>query len=83
MNADQQAPCQIRVILVEDDELLRLSLHRFLTLSDFAVTAVGDSLSCYRTLAERNFDVAIIDLGLPDQRGEVLIELPFCRSDSV
>jgi len=74
MNADQHAPGQIRVILVEDDELLRLSLQRFLTLSHFAVTAVGDSLSCYRELAERHFDIAIIDLGLPDQRGEVLID---------
>jgi len=64
----------IRLILVEDEALLRGVLERFLTLSGYIVTAVGDSLSFYRKTADQIFDVALIDLGLPDERGETLIE---------
>ena len=64
----------IQVLLVEDDELLRVSLASFLELSGFALTAVADGLSFYRAIADRAFDVAVVDLGLPDQSGETLIE---------
>ncbi len=64
----------ISVLLVEDDEILRKSLERYLALSGFDVVAVPDGLSYYRSLAERPFVVAVIDLGLPDQDGEVLVE---------
>ncbi len=63
----------IHLLLVEDDDLLRRGLERFLTLSGYAVTAVGDSLSFYREIDDQVFDVALIDLGLPDQRGETLV----------
>ena len=61
------------LLLVEDDDLLRRGLERFLALSGYAVTAVGDSLSFYREIDDQVFDVALIDLGLPDQRGETLV----------
>ena len=64
----------IRLLLVEDDDLLRRGLERFLTLSGYAVTAAGDSLSFYREIDDQVFDVALIDLGLPDQRGD--LDLP-------
>jgi DNA-binding response OmpR family regulator len=64
----------IQVILVEDDAVLRESLTSYLGLVSHAVTAVGDSLSYYRALGEGDFAVAVIDLGLPDQDGEVLVE---------
>jgi len=62
------------VVLVEDDQLLREGLTTYLTLLGFAVTAVGDCLSLYGQLAAKSFDVAVVDLGLPDQAGEVLID---------
>ena len=63
----------VHLLLVEDDALLRRGLERFLTLSGYAVTAVGDSLSFYREINDQVFDAALIDLGLPDQRGETLV----------
>lgn len=66
-------PSRPKVLLVEDDALLRGSLARFLDLSGFAVTAVGDSLSFYQELGRAEFDVAVVDLGLPDQDGETLV----------
>ncbi|MBK1718345.1 response regulator [Thiocystis violacea] len=64
----------ITVLLVEDDPLLRESLANYLGLLGHAVTAVGNSLDCYRALGEGSFAVAVIDLGLPDQDGSVLVE---------
>lgn len=63
-----------RVLLVEDDELLRSSLVSLLRMSGFEVTGVGDGLSFYKALAEGPADVAVLDLGLPDQAGETLID---------
>ena len=67
-------PFRPRVLLVEDDDLLRPSLMSLLDLSGFEVTGVADGLSFYRALADGVFDVAVIDLGLPDQAGETLVD---------
>lgn len=68
---DQARP---HVVLVEDDELLRSSLMSLLRVAGFRVTGVGDGSSFYRALAEEAPDVAVLDLGLPDQAGETLID---------
>ncbi|WP_396625671.1 response regulator transcription factor [Luteitalea sp.] len=62
------------VLLVEDDELLRSSLVSLLRMSGFRVTGVGDGLSFYKALGDAPPDVAVLDLGLPDQAGETLID---------
>ncbi len=62
------------VLLVEDDDDLRASLETFLDLAGMEVAAVPNSLSYYRALAERTFTVAVIDLGLPDEAGEALVD---------
>lgn len=64
----------IRILLVEDDATLAASLASYLELVGYRVTVVGDSLSYYGKLAEGRFAVAVIDLVLPDQDGEVLVE---------
>lgn len=64
----------IRLLLVEDDGLLRESLVDYLTARAFQVTAVGTCLAAYQQLALRDFEIAIVDLGLPDQDGQVLVE---------
>ncbi|MTW19928.1 response regulator transcription factor [Allochromatium palmeri] len=63
-----------RVLLVEDDAMLRASLESYLGLVGYSVTAVGDSLAYYRCLSEGDFAVAVIDLGLPDQSGKILVD---------
>jgi DNA-binding response OmpR family regulator len=73
----------IKVVLVEDDPLLRDSLASYLRLVGFPTTAVGDCLSLYSELSAHRFDVAVIDLGLPDQAGEVLIDYLRRNTDCV
>lgn len=63
-----------RVLLVEDDAILRASLESYLGLVGYGVTAVDDSLSYYRCLSEDDFAVVVIDLGLPDQSGKILVD---------
>ncbi len=59
----------IRVILVEDDIDLRVGLTDFLRLNSFAVTAVGTGKEFDLAFGTEAFDVAIIDVNLPDISG--------------
>jgi len=63
-----------RIIVVEDDFDFRDSIVEYLTLSGFDVTGVGSAMEFYRTIAEQNFNLTILDIGLPDQSGLVLAE---------
>lgn len=71
---------KIRVILIEDDVDLRESLADFLNLSSFEVSSADCALEFYRILNKKEFDIAIIDIGLPDQSGLVLAE--FARNNT-
>jgi DNA-binding response OmpR family regulator len=68
------------VILVEDDAALRDSLSEYLQLRGQPVTAVASGLAFYRQLAPSQHGVAVIDLGLPDLRGETLVH--YCRQNT-
>ena len=60
--------------LVEDGEAERHTLTAFLQHMGFTVTAVSSGLAYYQELASRAFTIAVIDMGLPDQAGEILVE---------
>lgn len=62
-----------RVILVEDDDGLRETTAEYLRIAGYDVTAVGSGLEFYEKIARQEYAVALIDLGLPDQNGEVLV----------
>ena len=72
----------IKIVLVEDDTLLRDSLTSYLTLVGFVVVAVGNGLSLYRLLGEHKFAVAVVDLGLPDEDGTTLVSYLRRNTDS-
>ncbi len=71
----------IRVILVEDDQMLRESLADYLNLTGFQVTAAGTGMDFYRMIGMQSFDVAVIDINLPDQSGYVLVEYARANTD--
>lgn len=65
----------LRVVLVEDDEALREGLKEYLQLSGCQVTAVPSGLEFFAALtSQHEFQVAVIDLGLPDVDGRRLVE---------
>lgn len=63
-----------RIIVVEDDRDFRESIIEYLVLSGFDVVGVESAMEFYRTIAEQNFLLAILDIGLPDQNGLALAE---------
>jgi len=57
------------IILVEDDDDLRESLHENLSAKGFDVVAVASGQAYRQQIEARPFAVAIIDIGLPDANG--------------
>jgi two-component system response regulator PrrA len=57
------------VLVVDDDEDIRTSLHRGLQLSGFAVRTAADGEAALRAVAERVPDCIVLDVGLPGADG--------------
>lgn len=63
----------MRILLVEDDELLASGLLLALQRAHYATERVKDGQAAVRALADNSFDLVILDLGLPKLDGtEVL-----------
>lgn len=71
---------EIRVLVVEDDQDLRESVVECLCLAGLSASGVGSAAECYQTLDSGDWCVAVIDIGLPDQSGYVLVE--YIRSNT-
>ncbi len=75
-------PDKLRIIIAEDDDDQRNGLRDFFTFSKHSVVAVATGCDFYKALDGNIFDVAIIDVGLPDQSGLVLAEYLRKNSDT-
>jgi len=58
-----------RVVIVEDDADLRDGLVEYLGASGMDVVGVGCGLHFYEALATSGFDIAVLDITLPDTDG--------------
>jgi len=66
----------MRVLIVEDDEMIAQGLQTALRRGGFAVDWVRDGKNAAAALQTSEFDVVLLDLGLPDRDGvDVLREL--------
>ncbi len=66
----------MRVLVVEDDRMIAKGLHTALKQDGYAVDGVSDGRSAAAALRSSQFDVVLLDLGLPERDGlEVLREL--------
>ncbi|MBR9971089.1 response regulator transcription factor [Magnetospirillum sulfuroxidans] len=70
-----------RIIIAEDEVDLLELLQECLNLLGFETVGVGSALALFRELATSSFDVAIIDVGLPDQSGYDIVEVLSKRPD--
>ncbi len=62
-----------RILLVEDDEILRGLLTRNLQIRGHTVSTAEDAQSALSHLRKASFDLIVLDINLPDQTGwEVL-----------
>lgn len=71
---------KIQVLVVEDDHDLRESVVEYLCLAGMTASGVGSATECYHTLSSGDWSVAVVDIGLPDQSGYVLVE--YIRSNT-
>jgi len=63
----------MNVLIVEDDALLASGLQSALTMADYKVTHAADGSSAITNIQHCDYDLVILDLGLPDMDGlEVL-----------
>ncbi len=69
-HADDAASApRFSVLLVEDDKDLRQSLADYLRLSDMLVTEAASGIEFYRALKLGRYDIAVLDVNLPDANG--------------
>lgn len=73
-NADRKDYADFRVLLVEDDAIMRMSLEDRLHLEGIPTTAVGDVASARNDLKRGDIDLVITDIRLPDGTGHELFE---------
>ena len=63
-----------KIILVEDSRVLREGMVAYLNDAGFNVKGVGSCMEFYQALAASSFSLAVVDIGLPDQSGYVVVE---------
>lgn len=64
---------KIKVLLADDDPVLRKLLPHQLSADEFTVSTVGDGQETLQALSEEDFDVVLLDVNLPEISGlEVL-----------
>ncbi len=64
-----------QVLLVEDDDHLRIMLLTALTEYGYTVTAAKNASEAFQIARESKLDVILLDLGLPDFDGDQLIPM--------
>jgi len=70
-----------RILVVDDDPRLREMLRRYLQQEGFAVALAGDGAAMRKALADRDFDLVLLDLVLPGEDGLLLARELRGRSD--
>ncbi len=60
---------QVKIIMVEDNHDLLANTVEYLTLEGFSIKGVSTALDFFQALTVEIFDIAIIDIGLPDRSG--------------
>ena len=63
----------MHILVVEDDPSLQRTLVLGLEAEGFAVTTAGDAASTLQAVSRRAYDLAIVDLNLPDASGFSLV----------
>ena len=62
-----------RVLLVEDDSVISFLVEEILVELGLDVVAAGDAAGALAAVGGRRFDLAVIDLGLPDGTGHAVV----------
>jgi two-component system, OmpR family, response regulator PhoP len=64
----------MRILVIEDEALLNLLLTAELEACGWVVETAADARTALRAATQAPFDLAIVDLGLPDMSGATLLQ---------
>jgi DNA-binding response OmpR family regulator len=64
----------MRVLVVEDDPMIGESLDECLRKEQYAVDLVRDGRAAELALADHDYDIVLLDLGLPNKQGLTVLE---------
>ncbi|MFC7208671.1 response regulator [Comamonas endophytica] len=69
-SADDAAPARLKLLVVENDELIRTATAEQLRLSGHEVSEAADAKEAFTALGmQAGFDALVLDIGLPDMNG--------------
>src|SRR5512147_762658 len=74
VSADQPAQAKSSILVVDDEDLIRLSLQRLLRQQGFAVSAAGTALEALQRFEAERPEIVILDIRLPDSNGLHLLK---------
>ncbi|MDH3403737.1 MAG: response regulator transcription factor [Acidobacteriota bacterium] len=63
----------MRILLVEDDEMIATAIEEALVVSHYAVDRVSDGVSADEAVAVNGYDAIVLDWGIPDPSGIELL----------
>ncbi len=66
---------EVRILVVEDDDLQRDVLVRLLDSHDYTVESASDGLEALRLIRASNFDIVLTDLSMPEVNGMAAAKL--------
>ncbi|MCL4435190.1 MAG: response regulator [Thaumarchaeota archaeon] len=61
------------VLIIDDDEALQMSFKGILQSNGYDVDAAGTGRDAIEKTSERSYDIALIDIRLPDMNGDDLL----------
>ena len=65
-----------KILIVDDEENMQVLLKRVLGKAGYDVECAGSGVEALRLVAERPFDLAVVDVCMPEMNGlEVLVKL--------
>lgn len=75
---------QTKVLIVDDDDVVRLSYQRSLQTAHYSVEAVTNGEEALTAVQQKRFDVVLLDLRMPGMDGMAVLEAikrvsPYCE----
>jgi two-component system, NtrC family, response regulator AtoC len=70
----RQQPDKLKVLLVDDEMLIRYSLQRLIAREGFAIVTAESGLEALRQFEQERPDIVILDIRLPDTSGLTLLK---------
>jgi DNA-binding response OmpR family regulator len=64
----------MKILLLEDDKLLQLSIYDYLTATGHKIKSFRDGEEAYKSIKENNYDLLLLDINVPSIDGLTLLE---------